>query len=396
MAALAAAERGARVVILEKMDRAGRKLSLTGNGRCNLTTDGDVETAVAAFGRNWRFLRSAFALFFSAELIELMMTLGVPVIKEEGRGYFPESGHAADVTYAFMNRLKELGVEMRTKSAVERILEDEGSLLGVNVGGEFIVAKRVLLATGGRSYTGTGSSGDGYKLAGALGHKIVPQLPAVVPLTLDGNLHRDLAPLAFDKVCVSLMKDGKEIDSSEGDILFTPWGATGPAALALSKSAAANVGKGRLSLVVNFAFGATAEDFDYKLIRKFKADGKRFVVTALAELLPRRASVAIAAHAGLPNDRRCAHVTAEERALLVELLCECKFHVTGTRPIEEAMVTAGGVALSEVDPKTMESKKIKGLYISGELLDVDAGTGGYNLQAAFSTGFVAGCAMAEE
>jgi predicted Rossmann fold flavoprotein len=395
IAALAAAERGARVVILEKMDRAGRKLSITGNGRCNLTTVDDIEASVAAFGRNGRFLRSAFARFYSGDLIELMMTLGVPVIKQEGRGYFPESGHAADVTYAFMNRLKELGVEMRNSCAVERIVADGDSLLGLNAGGEFITTRLVLLATGGASYPGTGSSGDGYKLAALAGHKIVPPLPAVVPLTLEGNLHRDLAPLAFDNVRATLKKNDKVIAESEGDILFTPWGATGPAALALSKTTAANAGKGRMELIVNFALGATAVDVDFKLMRKFKSDGRRFVVTALSELLPRRAAVAITKYAGLPDDRRCAHVTAEERALLVELLAECRFRVTGTRPIAEAMVTAGGVALSEVDPKTMESKKVKGLYISGELLDLDAGTGGYNLQSAFSTGYVAGCSMAE-
>jgi predicted Rossmann fold flavoprotein len=391
MAALAAAELGSRVVVLEKTDRPGRKLSITGNGRCNLTTADSPEAAAAAFGPGGRFLRSAFSRFFSGELISLFSRLGVPVAKEEGRGYYPLSGFASDVTGALVKRLKELGVELRANTAVESIVVEEGRAAGLETGGGFIGANRIAIATGGASYPATGATGDGYRIAAALGHRIVSPLPSVVPLVFNGGLHKELAPLSFENVSAALYLDGKLLCESVGDILFTPWGATGPAALALGKTAAANAGKGGLSLTVDFKHGIGTAGLDKILMEKFASGGRQTAPQILSELFPRRAAFTFSWHAGLPEKRMGCQVTAAERARLVGLLAGCRFGVSGTRPIEEAMVTAGGVALNEVNPKTMESKIVKGLYIIGELLDLDAGTGGYNLQAAFSTGYVAGC-----
>lgn len=396
MAGISAAEFGAHVVIHEKMDRPGRKLSITGNGRCNLTTVDAAAAAAAAFGPNGRFLRSAFSRFFSAELIELFVGFGVPIVKEEGRGYFPKSGRAADITAALIYRAKELGVETLAGSSASMIDIEDGRVAGLKTGKRSFAADRVLLATGGASYPGTGSTGDGYRIAEALGHSIVPPLPAVVPLLLDGRLHSELAPLSFVNVRAVLQLDGKNLLETRGDILFTPWGVTGPAALALSKLAAANAGKGELSLAVNFEPDMSQADLDKMLVGIFSSGGPRTAENVLGDIMPKRAAAAFARGAKVREFRNSSNVTSEERANLVKLMSDCRLTVKGTRPLAEAMVTAGGVSLMEVNPKTMESKIIRGLYISGELLDLDAGSGGYNLQAAFSTGFVAGRSMAAE
>lgn len=418
MAAIAAAGGGARVTVLEKTDRPGRKLSITGNGRCNLTTLDNPKVAAEKFGPNGKFLRGVFAKFFSAELLQLMGDLRVPVARVEGRGYYPRSGRAADVTSALLKKAEELGVEVRVNSPVDRIVIEDGAVAGLEVRGEVVPARRVILATGGASYPATGSTGDGYRIAGEVGHSIVQPLPSVVPLLLEGELHAALAPLTFESVRAALLLDGKVLRESEGGILFTPWGATGPAALALSKYAAANMvagksagaisckdedagkgddfGAGNLALRVNFIPHITAAEFDKSLVEKFKAGGIRTVGNIFGDYFPRRAAVAFAARTGLHEFRTASQVTAAERKIIVETFTACKFKVVGTRPLEEAMVTAGGVSLKEINPKTMESRIARGLYICGELLDLDAGTGGYNLQAAFSTGRAAGLAAAGE
>lgn len=394
-AAIAATERGARVTMFEKMDRAGRKLSITGNGRCNITTTDDPADAIDAFGANGKFLRSAFSVFFRDELIRWMADLGIPIVRE-ANGYYPRSGRASDVTRALTERLTKLGALLHVESPIDRIVVKNGCVTGLRAIGQTIQTSRIILATGGASYPGTGSTGDGYRMAAAAGHTIVPPLPASVPITLRGDFHRELASLSFEGVVMKLFVDGTCLREATGDILFTPWGITGPAALALSKYVAAIRSRKLLTLNVNFKPRYTKEDLDGKFRSDFESGGRRTAANVLSGMLPKRAADAIVTRAGIPLDRKACQVTTAERTRLVGLLTACKFNVDGTRPISEAMVTAGGVVLSEVNPKTMESKIVRGLYICGELLDLDAPTGGYNLQAAFSTGFVAGCAAAEK
>jgi len=392
-AAAFAARDGARVTVLEKMKRPACKLAITGNGRCNITTGESVETAVAAFGPNGRFLRSAFSRFFSADTVDFFARLGVTTVMDGDRKYYPASGSAVEVADALADHVSRLGVMIRAECAANALEIREGAIAGIKTAAGLLPARRVLLATGGASYPATGSTGDGYALAAAAGHSIIHPLPALVPLVLGGALHRELAPLTFENVAAKLIFGGKTISESSGGILFAPFGATGPAALHLGKHAAANAGKKGLSLIVNFVPRERPEALDRRLAALFSANGRKKTPSILAELLPRRAADAFTAHAGIPDAKTGGSITVAERIRLVELLTACNFAVKGTKPLSEAMVTAGGVSLGEVDPRTMQSKLVKGLFFSGELLDIDAISGGFNLQAAFSTGYVAGLAI---
>ncbi len=395
VAAASAAGRGARVAVLEKMKRPARKLEITGNGRCNITTGESVEAAMAAFGPNGRFLRGAFSRFFSAETVAFFARLGVPIVMNGEKKYFPASGGSIEIASALTNHVLALGVDVRADCAVTALSVRGGSIAGMETAAGPLPARRVLLATGGASYPATGSTGDGYALAASVGHSIIRPLPALVPLILGGTFHRVLAPLTFNGSRTTLALRGRPIAEAAGGILFAPFGATGPAALHLGKHAAANAGERGLSLIVNFMPGEQPEALDKRLAALFSANGRKKTSNILTVLLPRRAAAAFAAHAEIPETKTGAAITVAERARLVSLITSCEFAVKGTKPLTEAMVTAGGVSLNEVDPRTMQSKLVKGLFFSGELLDIDAVSGGFNLQAAFSTGYVAGCSLTD-
>jgi hypothetical protein len=394
VAAIAAAERGARVVMLEKMAAPGRKLAITGNSRCNITNTASVEEAIKAFGPNGKFLRSAFFRFFSAETISLFDSLGVPTVVEEGGRVFPKSGRAADVVDALTRRCAVLGVEIRTECGVTGIVAREGRIARLDTTQGRIAADRVLLAAGGASYPKTGSTGDGYRIAATLGHTVIPPRPALVPLELRGDLHKKLSAVSFRDARVKLLIGNKPRGGSEGDILFTPFGVTGPAALALGKSVASNQDSAAVAIEVNFIPPLDKRGADNQIASLLSAAGARSALNALSGLLPRRAMEVLTERAGISPETKAAVITKEKRVRLAGLLTESRFEVRGVRPLAEAIVTAGGAAVDEIDPRTMQSRLVKGLYFSGETIDIDACTGGYNLQAAFSTGRAAGCAMA--
>ena len=390
LAALRAAECGCAVRVLERMDHPGRKLAITGKGRGNLTTAHDVKTAVAAFGAGGNFLRGAFSRFYNTDLIALMESLGVPLAEERGRRVFPVSHRAKDVVDILIAKLNSLGVRIETGARVKHIVAEENRVTGAVTSLGLIPADRIILATGGASYSGTGSTGDGYQLAGTLGHSVISPSPALVPIELGSGIPRELNALSLRLVNVALELDGRIIQQEFNDMLFTPYGVTGPAALTLGKAVAQRAGQKGLTLIVNFKPALSREQVSARLQRDFAAEGRKSLKEIMAGVLPRRAVPVILRCAGVSPDVTGNQVTREQREALVEQLTAFRLPVRGVRPLDEAIVTAGGVALNEVNPRTMESRLVSGLYLCGELLDLDACTGGFNLQAAFSTGWVAG------
>jgi predicted flavoprotein YhiN len=417
MAAARAAELGSDVVVLEKMDRPARKVLITGNGRCNVTTGHDAKTAISSFGANGRFLHGAFSKFYSEDMIALLDSLGVRVKIENGKRYFPVSNKAADIAAALIKKVTDSGGRIVTGRKVIEISVGDGRVCGVetldrtknekaylqtyadgrddDVLGLYI-ADAVILATGGMSYPSTGSSGDGYRLARVLGHSIIEPRAALVPIELQGSLHKELSPLALENASVRLEENGKVLAEETGEMMFSHFGVTGPTVINLGKCVSGRKSAAKLKLVVNFMPALDAEQLRARLAREMNAAGIKSVNVILSKILPKRVAPVFLRLAGISEDRKCCEVTKTERDGLARLLNGMEFQVKGTRPIEEAMVTAGGVRLKEVDPRTMESKIVKGLYICGELLDVDGPSGGFNLQAAFSTGRLAGESAAAE
>jgi predicted Rossmann fold flavoprotein len=405
MAAGQAAEIGARVLLLEKMDRPGRKLRITGKGRCNLTNVAPLSDFVAHFGPNGRFLRQAFARFFVPDLVAFLEELGVPTVTGRGGRVFPASGQAGDVADALVRWVRDRGVALRTRSPVARLLVEQGHVLGVQVrrdrlsgkapgdraSGRVYRADAVVVATGGASYPATGSTGDGYRLAASVGHAIVPIRPALVPLETAGGVAPRLQGLSLRHVALHLWVDGQRRDGRFGEMLFTHFGLSGPIVLSLSRQAvdALRLGR-RVVLSIDLKPALDERKLDARLLRDLDAHGRRQFRTLLKGLLPRKLIPVCVDLAGIPADRPGHQITAEERGRLRAWLKDFRLEVTGYRPFSEAIVTAGGVDTRQVDPRTMASRLVEGLYFAGEVLDVDADTGGYNLQAAFSTGWLAG------
>ncbi len=402
MAAGQAAMAGASVLLLERMARLGSKLRITGKGRCNLTNTADLDEFLAHFAfpdpqsESRHFLRNAFARFFAPDLIAFFEGLGVPTVVERGGRVFPVSNDAHQVAEALTRFAREQGVWVRVRSRVVGLLQDGGRIRGVTLEhGEQIVAEAVVIATGGASYPKTGSSGDGYRLAEQVGHTVVPIRPALVPLVCAGSECQTMMGLSLRNVEVRLLLDGQEVARDFGEMLFTHYGISGPIVLTLSGPAVMRLGRGRLEVSLNLKPGLSPDQLDARLRRDFEQFGKRAFRNLLKELLPQKMIDMTVARSGIPPDKPGHQITAEERARLRALLHDFRLEIVGHRPLEEAIVTAGGVDTREVDPRTMASRRVQGLYFAGEVLDVQADTGGFNLQAAFSTGYVAGRAAAQ-
>lgn len=403
MAAGRAAQCGADVLLLEKTPRLGNKLRLTGKGRCNLTNKAELAAFIAHFGETGQFLYSAFSRFFVEDLIFFFHQLGVSTVVERGGRVFPASNDAHQVADALEHFLEISGVRIQRRCPIERLLIKERQILGVQVRGHTIHGAAVILATGGASYPRTGSSGDGYRLAAEAGHRIVPIRPALVPLETRESWVRELQGLSLRNVQVTLFLDDKPISREFGEMLFTHFGVSGPVVLTLSRKAVDSLGKGRVSLSINLKPALTSEELDERVRRELDEHGRRQWQNLLSQLLPSKLTSVFVALLGIPADKPAHQITGTERRRLVTLLQDLRVTITGSRPLSEAIVTAGGVDTTEIDPRTMESKLVRGLYFCGEVIDVDADTGGYNLQAAFSTGYLAGesaaravlsCAMA--
>ena len=395
MAAGQAAQMGASVLLLEKMDRPGRKLRITGKGRCNLTNVAPVSDFIAHFGPSGCFLRQAFYRFFTSDLLALFEELGVPTVTERGGRVFPVSQEARDVVDALVRWVREGGVQIQTRSSVERLLIEEERVVGVKTStdptGRTYRADAVIVATGGASYPATGSTGDGYRLAESVGHTLVPVRPALVPLETAGDVAPRLQGLSLRNVTARVRTDGQEQAELFGEMLFTHFGVSGPIILSLSRQIVDALRQDRrVVLSIDLKPALDGDKLDARLLRDLDAHGKRHFRTLLKGLLPSKLIPVCIDLTGIPPHKEAHQITAQERERLRTWLKDFRLEVTGHRPFSEAIITAGGVETREVDPRTMASRLVEGLYFAGEVLDVDADTGGYNLQAAFSTGWLAG------
>jgi predicted Rossmann fold flavoprotein len=398
LAAGQAAQMGTETLLLEKMDRPGRKLRIAGKGRCNLTNVASASEFIAHFGPSGRFLRQAFHQFSNSDLVAFFEELGVRTVTERGGRVFPVSGQAQDVVDALVQWVGDQGVTLRTRSPVERLLVEGGRVVGVEASRNQVFPKKpgfyadaVIVATGGASYPATGSTGDGYRLAASVGHTIVPIRPALVPLETAGDVAPRLQGLSLRNVTVRVWVDEKKQAEAFGEMLFTHFGVSGPIILSLSRQV---VDALRLSqsVILSIDLKPVLDEgkLDARLLRDLDAHGKRQFRTLLKGLLPSKLIPVCIDLTGIPPDKLAHQITSEERQRLRTWLKDFRLEVTGHRPFTEAIITAGGVDVREVDPRTMASRLVEGLYFAGEVLDVDADTGGYNLQAAFSTGWVAG------
>ncbi|MBO5589115.1 MAG: NAD(P)/FAD-dependent oxidoreductase [Anaerovibrio sp.] len=392
MAAIKAAENGASVVLLEKMKRAGKKMLITGKGRCNITNVAEIPELIKNIPGNGKFLNSCIRAFDNEDVQYFFNGIEVPTKVERGGRVFPVSDKAADVVDAMVLQLHELGVKLYTDVKVSDILVQDNKAVGVKTDdGQKFEAEAVIIATGGSSYPGTGSTGDGYKMADKIGHKVVTPLPALVPLELEEEWVKDLQGLSLKNVRVTLFADEKRITDMFGEMLFTHFGVSGPIILSLSRKTAQLLDEDSfVELMIDLKPALTFEQLDARVLRDFEKYQRKEMKNALKDLLPGRLIPPVLDGAYIEPDRMVNSITKEERHRLVNVLKGLLVTVTKTRPIAEAIVTAGGVDVKEINPKTMESKLIKNLYFAGEVVDVDAYTGGYNLQAAFSMGAAAG------
>ena len=391
IAAGQAAEAGSESLLLEKMTRCGRKLSITGKGRCNITNIADMAEFLEHFGKEGRFLRHAFTRFFTRELMDFLEGLGLNLVTERGGRVFPASGHAPDVVAVLLQWLKRCGVNIQSSWAVDRLVLKNGRITGVVAGGREFPCDAAILATGGASYPATGSTGDGYPLAASAGHTIVPVRPALVPLETAGNLTARMAELRLRNIKVAMIVSGRKAREAFGELEFADFGITGPVVLTLSGKAVDAMGDGKkVVLSIDLKPALDEKKLDARLLRDFASRGKEEISSVLRALLPRQMVPVCLDLTGILPDRLANQVSTKERTRLRRWLKDFRLEVTGHRPFSEAIVTAGGVDTREIDHKTMESRLTKGLFIAGELLNVHGDTGGYNLQAAFSTGWLAG------
>lgn len=407
IAAGQAAKLGAETLLLEKMDRPGRKLRITGKGRCNLTNIAPLSQFIEHFRPNGRFLRQAFSQFLTSELLAFFGELGVSTVTERGGRVFPASGRAQDVVDALVNWIAECGVKVRNRSKVERLNVEGEKVTGVKVYkaashmrkasatrlscGHIYHADAVIVATGGASYPETGSTGDGYQLAESAGHRIVQIRPALVPLETRGDIAQRLQGLSLRNVKVQVRVDGKKRGQGFGEMIFTHFGVSGPVVLSLSRQIvdALRLGQ-KVELSIDLKPALDHGKLDARLLRELDAHGKQHFRTLLKELLPRKLIPVCMDLVDICSGKVGHQITTRERKRLRIWLKDFRLQVNAYRPFKEAVITAGGVNTREVEPRTMTSRLVENLYFAGEVLDVDADTGGYNLQAAFSTGWVAG------
>ncbi len=396
MAAGTAAMEGADVTVFEKNDRPGRKLLITGKGRCNITNEADIDTFIKNFPETGRFLYSALYTFSNWQVIDFFRKYGVLTQIERGGRIFPESGAAKDVVDALVKYTKESGAKYYFKQAVKGIVVEAGQVIGVRTKeGSFHAANKVILATGGLSYPGTGSSGDGYEMARKLGHTIQSLLPSLVPLVTKETWINQLQGLSLRNVKLTFYQQDKMIGEDFGEMLFTDYGLTGPIVLSLSRTVVPLLAEGEVVGSLDLKPALSEEKLDERIQRDFAKYSRKDFKNSLNDLLPRLLIPVIIQLVEISEEKKIHQITAEERGRLVHLLKNLTFTVVDHRGFREAIVTRGGVDTREINPGTMESKLVKGLYFAGEVIDLDAYTGGFNLQAAFSTGYLAGISVVE-
>ena len=392
MAAVIAGREGAKVTLLEKMNYVGKKMGITGKGRCNITNACDMSEFIKNTPGNGKFLYGAYERFTNEDLLQLLHDAGLETKVERGGRVFPASDSALDVRNTFMKLMKHYGVDVHLEEPVKKLLIDDGVVTGVVTDKETYHADAVVIATGGKSYPATGSTGDGYILAAQVGHKITDIRPSLVPIVTEESWVKDLMGLSLRNVELSVVAKNKVQAKMFGEMMFTHFGITGPIVLSLSHTVGKLMRKkniGTIGLDINLKPALSPETLDKRLQKDFDLYSKKLLINGMKDLLPSRLIPLIIELAGIDPQKPINQISKEERQQIGYMLQHMPLTVKGLRPVEEAIVTAGGISLKEFNPKTMESKLVKGLYGAGEVLDIDAFTGGYNLQAAFSTGYVA-------
>ena len=392
MAAVIAGREGAKVTLLEKMNYVGKKMGITGKGRCNITNACDMSEFIKNTPGNGKFLYGAYERFTNEDLLQLLHDAGLETKVERGGRVFPASDSALDVRNTFMKLMKHYGVDVHLEKPVKKLLVDDGVVTGVVTDKETYHADAVVIATGGKSYPATGSTGDGYILAAQVGHKITDIRPSLVPIVTEESWVKDLMGLSLRNVELSVVAKNKVQAKMFGEMMFTHFGITGPIVLSLSHTVGKLMRKkniGTIGLDINLKPALSPETLDKRLQKDFDLYSKKQLINGMKDLLPSRLIPLIIELAGIDPQKPINQISKEERQQIGYMLQHMPLTVKGLRPVEEAIVTAGGISLKEFNPKTMESKLVKGLYGAGEVLDIDAFTGGYNLQAAFSTGYVA-------
>lgn len=392
MAAVIAGREGAKVTLLEKMNYVGKKMGITGKGRCNITNACDMSDFIKNTPGNGKFLYGAYERFTNEDLLQLLHDAGLETKVERGGRVFPASDSALDVRNTFMKLMKHYGVDVHLEEPVKKLLIDDGVVTGVVTDKETYHADAVVIATGGKSYPATGSTGDGYILAAQVGHKITDIRPSLVPIVTEETWVKDLMGLSLRNVELSVVAKNKVQAKMFGEMMFTHFGITGPIVLSLSHTVGKLMRKkniGTIGLDINLKPALSPETLDKRLQKDFDLYSKKQLINGMKDLLPSRLIPLIIELAGIDPQKPINQISKEERQQIGYMLQHMPLTVKGLRPVEEAIVTAGGISLKEFNPKTMESKLVKGLYGAGEVLDIDAFTGGYNLQAAFSTGYVA-------
>ena len=406
MAAGQAASLGVRTLLLEKMDRPGRKLEITGKGRCNLTNIEPLDPFIKHFNREGRFLYSAFSRYFSQDLIAFFDHLGVQTTVERGGRVFPVSNDAQEIVNALVRWVDSQGADRQSGIRATDLIVTDGRVVGLKAqamrdrvhrqsdsppSSLRYESKSILLSTGGASYPGTGSTGDGYQLARRVGHTIIPIRPALVPIDTAGNLAQRMQGLTLKNVSVEVIADGEPIASAFGELLFTHFGLSGPIILTLSRRIVdALMAGSSVEVSIDLKPALNEDKLEARLLRDLDQAGSKQFRNLLKGLLPRKMIPVCIDEVGIRATKEANQINGQERARLRVWLKDFRLVVSGHRPIAQAIVTAGGIATQEVDPRTMESRLVEGLYFAGEVLDLDADTGGYNLQAAFSTGWLAG------
>ena len=395
MAAAFAAKNGNRVEVFEKNEKLGKKLFITGKGRCNITNAADLEDFFPAVTSNPKFLYSAFYSFTNEQVISFFEELGVKTKVERGGRVFPVSDHSSDVIQALKNEMERLGVKINLNAEVKELITEKNSTIetvnGIRlVSGKKISGDAVIVATGGISYPSTGSTGDGYRFARRCGHKVSELSPSLVPMEVKEWYAGELMGLSLRNIEIRITDGKKKLYQEFGEMLFTHYGVTGPVILSASSVVGKKLKDTELTLHIDLKPALTEEQLDKRVLREFETNHNRQFKNAVDSLFPSKLRPVIVELSGIPEEKKVHEITKEERLRFVRLIKDFTMTLTGLRGYNEAIITKGGVSVKEIDPGTMESKLVKGLYFAGEVLDLDAVTGGYNLQIAWSTGYLAG------
>ena len=403
IAGISAAKSGNKVTILEKMNSCGKKLLITGKGRCNITNSTDLNGFIENTPNNGKFLYGALNNFNNKDIINLLEKEGVKTKAERGGRIFPVSDKSIDVLEVLIKILKKLNVKILTNTKVEKIIIREGKVEGVKIANtnkeqikSELKADKIILATGGKSYPVTGSTGDGYKMAEELGHTVTKIKPSLVPLTSKDIVCAKLQGLSLRNIAIELKNEDKIIYKDFGEMLFTHYGVSGPVILSSSayliryKNAENLLKNNNIKLHIDLKPALTEEKLDLRILRDFEEVKNKEFKNSLSKLLPQKLIPVVIEKTGINPYKRINEITKQERQKIITILKNFEIIINGVRPIEEAIITSGGISIKEINPKTMESKLIKGLYFAGEIIDVDSLTGGFNLQIAWSTGYTAG------